>query len=768
MNTSALINKNEETVERLKNIKFNLKNKKMLEKFQQNIKNLINIINLNVLNLKEENVVANFAEMLNIFSQQYYYSSEPYVSDEDFDFMLDLLEEIEHQTKFVYINSPTKRVGIENLNNKGVQYEHIKRMYSLSKYKTIKEAENFYNDRKLKFQSINLESNEFSLLGMPKYDGMSIELLYQDGKLINALLRGNGINGISKLNQAKLSIKNIPFFVKEKSNFSVVGECLMPYSFFEKVKDIYSNPRNAASGIINNDNYDFVSRMGLKFIAYGSSLENKFNRFSEMFEYLKSLSFETAYFEKYTSKEEMIKGINDFENIRSRSKNPNDGFVILIDDIKFYNSSGSTNEKYPNASFAFKYEDEIYKTKLIDIVYDVGRTGKITPVAVIEPTEIDGSIITRATLNNFDFIKELEISKGCIVNIKKANEVIPKIVDVKEKTNENYEAPLLCPYCGSRLQAKENSDGSISKDIFCLNEDCDGKNAKNIVHFCKIMGIKNISTKTLDDMKKVGLISYPFDLYKLNKEKLFELNQLSGYGDKKIDNIYNSINKSRCISLDKFINSLNIPNIGESISRDIEKIVKTYDNFVELTEKEIEKMKLPDSIKTSLINFFNEIDKNIQVCSYLFEAASTYGLNIVGFVNNTNSLEKDTNEDNNGFSIFDKFLNKFISDFQGKNIVVTGTAIYNRNFIKNFCDKYRIGFQSSVNARTNAVFCEDDDFKHLTEIKNGIRKGSTKLKKAIDYGVNIYSYIELEKALSGEYKNYTESEFCSLKGITSL
>lgn len=469
---SAVITMDKESKEfilKLNSIIFNAKSEKLLKQFEKVIKSVIKIIETDYTHSEREKIIESFSDMLNIISRQYYYTANPYVSDEDFDTMLNILENIENKTGIININSPTQRIGIENLNNKDLYYEHIKKMKSLKKVKLTGDIERFYDDLNAKFSKINLEKegpNKISFLGMPKYDGMSMELWYENGMLVNAVLRRNGIKGESKINQAKLAIKNIPFFVEEKSLFSVTGECLMTYSFFEKVKDIYSNSRNAASGIINNDDYDFISKMGLKFIAYGSSLENKFNKFSELFQHLKNLKFETAQFENYETKKDILQRISGFGENQNRSKNPNDGFVILVDNIEFYNYLGfANNEKYPNGSVAFKYEDEVYETKILDIIYSVGQTGKIAPVAVVEPTEIDGPVITKATLNSFDFISKMGISPKCIVSIKKSNGVIPKVVDLVEKSTEFYKMPDICPHCGTKLSIKINLDGSMSKDV---------------------------------------------------------------------------------------------------------------------------------------------------------------------------------------------------------------------------------------------------------------------------------------------------------------
>lgn len=758
MNAAITMDKeSKEFILKLKCIIFNAKNEKLLKQFERIIKSIIKIIETDYTSFETEKTIKLFSDMLNTISRQYYYSANPYVSDEDFDTMLNLLESIENKTGIIDINFPTQRIGIESLDDKNLQYEHIKKMKSLKKAKLISNIESFYDDLNIKFSKTNLEkenSSKISFLGMPKYDGMSMELWYENGMLVNAVLRGNGIKGESKINQAKSAIKNILFFVEEKSFFSVTGECLMPYSFFDKVKNIYSNPRNAASGIINNDDYDFIFKMGLKFIAYGSSLENKFNKFSELFQHLKNLKFETAYFENYETKKDILQGISGFGENRNRSKNPNDGFVILVDNIEFYNSLGFTNnEKYPNGSVAFKYEDEVYETKILDSIYSVGQTGKIATVAVVEPTEIDGSVITRATLNSFDFISKMGISPKCIVSIKKSNEVIPKIVDLVEKSTEFYKMPNICPYCGTKLSIKTNLDGSMSKDMFCVNEECGGRNNKNIERFCKVMGIKGMNEKTLNDMNEIGIISSLFDLYKLT--------ELSGYGDKKINNIFDSINDARNVYLDTFINSLNIPNIGESISKDIAKTVISYNKFVELTIKEIEKMSLSDFIKKALIDFFNKIDENIPVYTYLFEAVATYKIKVEDFINCSKIILN-----NNCENISKSFLNdleSFISKYTGKYIVVTGTAIFGRNAIQKFCKKYNILIQKSVNGFTNVVFCEDDDYKHLIEIRDGKRPCTIKLRQAVDSGKNICGYEELERAINGDIGKYMEEQFYNMK-----
>lgn len=226
---SAVITMDKEHKEfilKLNSIIFNAKSEKLLKQFEKVIKSVIKIIETDYTHSEREKIIESFSDMLNIISRQYYYTANPYVSDEDFDTMLNILENIENKTGIININSPTQRIGIENLNNKDLHYEHIKKMKSLKKVKLTKDIEGFYDDLNAKFSKINLEkegSNKISFLGMPKYDGMSMELWYENGMLVNAVLRGNGIKGESKINQAKLAIKNIPFFLKKNLFFLLQG-----------------------------------------------------------------------------------------------------------------------------------------------------------------------------------------------------------------------------------------------------------------------------------------------------------------------------------------------------------------------------------------------------------------------------------------------------------------------------------------------------------------------------------------------------------------
>lgn len=500
-----------------------------------------------------------------------YDEGHPIMSDEDWDKDYFTLQSLEKETGIVLPNSPTQKV-VYQVVNKLEKVKHNHSMLSLDKSKDLIDIQDFLGDQ--------------VWVAMMKLDGLTCSLTYEGGRLVAAETRGDGEIGEDILHNAYV-IKTIPKRISYLDRFVVDGEIICTEQDFEEFKDEYKNPRNFAAGSIRLlDSKECESR-NLSFIVW-DVIEGlpKTNSFVDRLLIANTLGFYTVptYLSKGQTLEELVSTI---QLVAKNIGYPIDGVVFKFNDVEYGKSLGRTSHHFKNA-IAYKFYDEIYKTHLLDIEWTMGRTGILTPVAVFEPINIDGSIVERASLHNISIMKTLlgKPFKGQIIYIYKANQIIPQVKSA-ENTKENeifyigqtlLEPPKECPICGQPVQITTQAN-SVEFAI-CNNPACEGKFINQLDHFCgkKGLDIKGISKATLSKLIDWEWVNCFSDMFRLDEHRTEWINK-SGFGQKSVDKILKSIQTARHTTLQKFISSLGIPFIGQTISKDLVKVIPTYEEF---------------------------------------------------------------------------------------------------------------------------------------------------------------------------------------------
>ena len=522
-------------------------------------------------------------EQLNHYRDSYYNHSESLISDKQYDDLFDELQSLEEETGIVMSNSPTNTVGYE-VKSKLEKVKHSHPMLSLNKTKSIDELKKFANNR--------------DCLLMCKMDGLTVLLTYENGELIQAETRGNGEEGEIITHNAKV-FDNIPVHIDYAGRLEVEGEAIITYDDFEKINskllenEKYKNPRNLVSGSVRQLDSNIAAQRHIKFIAWKVPyvIKEKYaiKTMVDRFSLIEELGFETVPQVIIKSWEEHYdEYINRLKEISKEKGFPIDGLVMAYNDISYGESLGMTGH-HPKHSLAYKFYDDIYHTKLLDVEFTMGKTGVLTPTAVFKPVEIDGTVVERASLHNISIMKELGIThKGQTINVYKANQIIPQIDSVEEDdieiTDNNMIIPVeTCPICGADTKIIQEND---SKVLICTNDNCKGKLLGKLSHFCSknAINIEGMSEATLQFLIDKGWIKSFKDIYKLDYHRQ-NWKEYDGFGDKSVDKLLDAIENSRNATLDRFIYSLSIPLIGRSTSKDISKYCNnSIDEFAFIME----------------------------------------------------------------------------------------------------------------------------------------------------------------------------------------
>lgn len=495
-------------------------------------------------------------ELLNYHNNLYYNMSHPEISDMEYDKLFYELVELENKTGFILSTSPTQTVGYE-VKSELQKVQHNHPMLSLAKTKDWNEFIKYFGSK--------------DVIGMLKMDGLTCSLKYIDGELVSAETRGNGEIGEDILHNAK-TITTIPKKIQYKDELIIDGEVICTLDNFKLFVTEYKNPRNFASGSIRLLDSQECAKRNLTFVVWnvikGFDEENSFLKKLELIEEQGFTVVPWTSSFDWDAKEFLI------EEARNLGY-PIDGLVGRFDDIKYGKSLGSTSH-HNNSAYAFKFYDEIYESTLKNIEWTIGRTGVLTPTAVFEPVEIDGTMVERASLHNISVMTEILGGAwvGRPIKVYKANMIIPQLIANPEdltyipgKEAKWLHIPKYCPICGGETKIKKDND---SKVLVCNNPSCAGKNLARFVHFVgrKAMNIDGLSEKTLELLISNGYIHNFKDIYHLS-EHADELYSLDGLGEKSVKNLLQSIEKSRDITLDRFITAIGIPNIGSSAARTI-------------------------------------------------------------------------------------------------------------------------------------------------------------------------------------------------------
>lgn len=550
-------------------------------------------------------------EEINFHNYNYYSLDNPTISDAEWDKLYDELLALEKETGVVFADSPSKRVGGETL-SKFEKYTHKVPYYSLEKSNTYDRLKEWCED-------IKSQVPNGSFFVEYKYDGLTISCTYRNGELVNAATRGNGIVGEDVTEQVK-TIRTVPLKIDFKGELVVQGEGIMKLSELKKYNQTaiepLKNARNAAAGAIRNLDPKVTASRNLDVIFYSVNYIDgvQFETQKQMHEFLRKNKFNTIKeFWVYDSYEEVKKRVEKIDKEKYDLDFLIDGAVIKLNDIKQREIFGFTS-KFPKWAIAFKFEAQELSTKLIDIVWQVGRTGKLTPIGLIDPVELAGATVKKATLNNMGDIVRKNVKIGCYVFVRRSNEVIPEILGLARSTPDEREVvePEFCPSCNTKLI-------TVGANLFCPNYYCPEQIEDRITHFASrdAMNIEGISEKTVGQFReKLGVKSIA-DLYDLTLEMLYTLDN---FKDKKVENFFKQLENSKNVSLQKFIYALGISNIGKKASKDLVKHFKTFDNIKNASVEQINEIFDFGLIMAQNVYDYFRDSKNIEILQRLKNA----------------------------------------------------------------------------------------------------------------------------------------------------
>lgn len=560
-----------------------------------------------------ESRMAYLIDVLNKANVEYYVNDNPTLSDNEYDSLMDELIKLEEKyPQLKQSNSPTTKVGNEVIAafNK---VTHPTPMFSLADVFNEDEVRDF--DAKVRREVSNPE-----YVCELKMDGLAVSLIYKDGKFVSAATRGNGVIGEDITHNVR-TIKKLPLTLHKKVDLEVRGEIYMNKKVFNELNEkrkqenlnLFQNPRNAAAGSIRQLDSSITKERQLDIVLY--HLPNTtLKKHSETIELLKECGLPTNPNNKICKNiDEIMDYIHYWTEHRPELPYEIDGIVIKVNDLAMQKKLGYT-VKYPKWAVAYKFPAETVITRLDDIVCTVGRTGQITPNAVLEPIKVAGSTIRRATLHNYQYISDKDLRIGDYVYLHKAGDVIPEVVGpVKERRVNELEPYVMidkCPICGTKL---EESASKI--DLYCLNEHCPARKVNSLIHFISrgCMNIDGLGESIVEDFYNMGIIKDITDIYKL-KDKKEELIELEGFGSKSVSNLLISIENSKNNSLENLLNGLGINGIGAKTAKILAKKYETMDNLMNASSEELEQIKdIGSTLSSNISNYFDNPKNRILI-----------------------------------------------------------------------------------------------------------------------------------------------------------
>jgi len=553
----------------------------------------------------------NLVEEILIHNRNYYELDNPTISDKEYDKLYDELVDLEKELGVVLPNSPTQRVGGDTL-EKFEKKQHEVRLYSMGKVRSFEELHDFFEDMK-KFVKKPTFSVEY------KFDGLTIVTEYQNGKFIGATTRGNGEVGEVVTEQVK-TIKSVPLEIPFKGHLLLQGEGMMTNSSFRKynktAEEPLKNPRNGVAGAIRNLDPKETAKRHLDYFCYGVLLAEgkKFSTQQEMHEFLEENGFQTGnFFEICDNEEDIFELIEEIDKKKDSLDIMIDGAVVKLNEVGPREEIGYTN-KFPKWARAYKFEAEETSTILKDVIWQVGRSGRVNPTAILEPVELAGATISRATLNNIEDIRKKKVSINSRVFIRRSNEVIPEVLGLAEKGKNAKEIvePKICPCCGSILLKK----GPL---VFCKNHDnCKEQIIARLTHFVSrgAFDVEGLSEKTLRQFYDDLGVRHYSDLYNISKEKLVSLEK---FKDKKAENVLKALEKSKNIEFSRFLFGLGITEVGTKTAKDLARHFKTFEEIKNAKFEEILKIEdIGEIIAQNIVDFFEDED-NLSEIQRLFD-----------------------------------------------------------------------------------------------------------------------------------------------------
>ena len=624
-------------------------------------------------------------DKLNKYAYEYYVLDAPTVPDAEYDRLYDELKELEAETGERLPDSPTRRVGGEPV-KAFARHEHIARLYSLDKAVTEDEMNAF-------FTRVG-KAGEATYVVEYKFDGLTICLTYEDGRFVRAATRGNGTVGEDVTAQA-LTIKSFPLAISYKGTLEVRGETVIRLSVLDEYNKTAAEPlknaRNAAAGAVRNLDPAVTAARRPEILFYDVNYmsEEVVHSQEEAIEFLKKEGFQTfGHTRLCKTGEEVLDAIAEIDIERKKLDVLTDGAVVKVNEFSVRDAMGYT-DKFPRWAIAFKFEAEEAVTTVEDVIWQVGRTGKLTPLAHVAPVELAGATVRRATLNNLGDIRRKDIRKGSKVLIRRSNEVIPEILRAVEHTGESVdiEKPEVCPYCGEKL----TEEGA---NIFCTNKNCRPRVVAQLANFASkgamdIDGFSEMTAALFYDELGVRAFS---DLYALDKQKL---SGLEGFGDKKVRNLLRAVEGSKNVPLDRFIFALGIGGVGKVASKDLARRFKSMGALQAATEQDLVAMEnIGEKTAADIVGYFADEGNRAEI-EKLFVAG------VKPFVKEGQA----------------------VGVFTGENVVLTGTLQkFRRSEAQKLIEEAGGACQSAVTQKTTLVVAGESAGSKLDKAKSlGIR-----------------------------------------------
>ncbi|MBD5422896.1 MAG: NAD-dependent DNA ligase LigA [Mycoplasma sp.] len=662
------------------------------------------------MNVKDaENRIKELVKIINKWNEEYFDNDNPSVSDRVYDSHLKELTELESKfPEFILDNSPTKKIGAL-VKNKFKKIKHEKQMFSLNKAYSFSDIQKFFNDI---LEMTNDKNIKFLI--QPKIDGLSISLKYKNGELIQAITRGDGSVGEDVTQNIKNIIKDIPVHINYKGEMEVRGEIYISKSNFKKVieneKIDYANSRNLASGTLRQLNNKVVEKRNLSSFIYElvDPEKHKIYTQEEVIPFLQSNNFSALpnyLITNVSNQNEIFDFIKDFENnIRDNLEYDIDGMVLKLNENKYYEEIGYTS-KFPKFMIAYKFDEELTQTILEDIFITIGRTGIVTYNAKLTKVLLKGTMVSAATLHNYNYIEELGININDEVTIKKAGEIIPKVVSLSKKlSNGIFNKILICPYCQSNLIDTKTMNNQV-----CANSNCPEINIKKIIHFASkgAMDIEGLGEGVVRKFYELGFLKKIEDIFLLDKFE-DQIIEEKGFGKKFWSNLKDGINKSYNVSLEKLIFALGIPQLGSRNAKNLAKKIQKFDKLFSINNEGLASI---NDIGEITINEFKEYIKkenNIDLFNFLIS------------ININPEYEKNSE--------------KSIPFFDGKTFVISGTFDIPRNQLTKIIEENGGTVSSSVSKKIYALLLGDN--------------GGSKKEKAKNLKVKIITKDELQLILN--------------------
>lgn len=637
--------------------------------------------------------IRELTDKLNEAAKAYYSEDREIMSNLEYDKLYDELVELEKKEGVVLAGSPTAKVGYEALSELPKE-EHESPMLSLDKTKEVEGLRSFLGGQE-------------ALISW-KLDGLTVVLTYENGELVKAVTRGNGVIGEVITNNAK-TFKNIPLKIEHKGVVTLRGEAVIRYSDFEKINaqienpdEKYKNPRNLCSGSVRQLNNEITAKRNVNFFAFslvraeGVNFENSVEN---QFLWLEKQGFEVVEYKRVTENT-IAEAVKEFAEKIPQNDFPSDGLVVVMDDIAYGQSLGST-AKFPRNSIAFKWADEMAETTLLKIEWSASRTGLINPVAVFEPVELEGTTVSRASVHNVSVMRALKLGEGDKIKVYKANMIIPQIAENLTKSGL-AEIPKSCPVCGGVTEIRKVKEG---ESLYCTNERCQAKRIKSFTLFVSrdALNIEGLSEATLEKFVDSGFIREYADIFRLERYKE-QMITLEGFGEKSYNNLIDSIEKARKTTMPRLLYSLGIANVGLSTAKII---CNEYDH-------EAERIMNAEEEDLSLINGIGEVIAK-SFCQYFAKEE-----NRAQFLQLLDILEIEVEE-------------KTQSIFKDMVFVITGSVEHfsNRSEMKGFIEKNGGKVTGSVTSKTTYL------------INNDKASTSSKNKKAKELNIPIISEEEV-------------------------